>query len=387
MRYYSLGKIPKKRHVVFKKPNGTLYYEQLFGTEGFSGVSSLLYHENRPTQIKEIKGKKDVSPKAAIEKNIYPRLLRGFEVKPEEDFLDSRKVLFFNNDLTIASAAPQKSMTEYFYKNGQCDEMIFIHKGSGTLKTFVGEIPFEYGDYLIMPRGTIYQIHFDSEDNRLLVMESFSPIETPQRYRNQYGQLLEHSPFTERDFKLPTNLETHDEKGDFLVKVKKQGEIYDFIYATHPFDVVGWDGYFYPYGFSIHDFEPITGRIHLPPPIHQNFQGRNFVVCSFVPRLYDYHPDAIPAPYNHSNIDSEEVLYYVDGDFMSRNNIEQGHFTLHPGGIAHGPHPGAAERSIGKTETKELAVMIDPFNPLQLTQEALDIDTDDYYKSWLDESE
>ncbi len=385
MRYYSLGKIPPKRHTVFTNEQGNLYYEQLFGTEGFSGISSLLYHVHRPTQIKEILQEKDLTPKAAVQKNIKPRLFKGFQVKAEDDFLEARKILFFNNDLTVALAAPRKSMTDYYYKNGQCDEMIFVHEGSGVLKTFVGEIPFEYGDYLIIPRGTIYQLHFNDENNRLLVMESYSPIETPQRYRNEYGQLLEHSPFCERDFKLPTNLETNDKKGDFLIKVKKQGVLYDMIYATHPFDVVGWDGFFYPYGFSIHDFEPITGRIHMPPPIHQNFQGRNYVVCSFVPRLYDYHPDAIPAPYNHSNIDSEEVLYYVDGDFMSRNDIEKGHLTLHPGGIVHGPHPGAAERSIGKKETQELAVMIDPFKPLQLTEEALGIDDGKYYKSWLED--
>ena len=384
MRYHQLGEIPQKRHVVFKDGNGKHRYEQLFGTEGFSGVSSLLYHIHRPTQMIRFDEPYDVSPKAAIEKNITPRLVQGFNAKPADDFLEARTPLFFNNDLIMGVAAPRKSMADYFYKNGQCDELLFIHKGSGKLKTFLGDIPFEYGDYLIIPRGTIYQMEFDSEDNRLFYLESFSPIETPRRYRNKYGQLLEHSPFCERDIKVPEYKAPVDEKGEFLIKVKKGGMIHPITYATHPFDVVGWDGYFYPYGFSIHNFEPITGRIHQPPPVHQNFEGNNFVVCSFCPRLYDYHPDSIPAPYNHSNIDSEEVLYYVDGDFMSRNHIEKGYFTLHPGGIPHGPHPGAMERSIGKTETEELAVMVDPFHPLNLTQAALDLEDDSYKTSWLE---
>lgn len=385
MIYHKLGKIPPKRHTVFQSEEGKHYYEQLFGTEGFHGVSSLLYHIHRPTQIVRIGEAKDVSPKAAVQKNITPRLVKGFHVEPTDDFVDGRTTFFFNNDLTIGVSAPKKSMTDYFYKNGNADEMLFIHEGSGTLKTFVGDIDFEYGDYLVIPRGTIYQLHFNDENNRIMVMESFSPIETPERYRNHFGQLLEHSPFCERDMKLPTFQEPKDEKGEFLIKVKKDGMLHDMVYATHPFDVVGWDGYFYPYGFSIHNFEPITGRVHLPPPIHQTFQGHNYVVCSFVPRLYDYHPKAVPAPYNHSNIDSEEVLYYVDGDFMSRNHIEKGFFTLHPGGIPHGPHPGAMERSIGQKETEELAVMIDPFKPLQLTQEALDLQDETYVTSWLEE--
>lgn len=384
MRYHTLGEIPQKRHVVFKDENGKHRYEQLFGTEGFSGVSSLLYHIHRPTQMMKFGEPIDVTPVAAIEKNITPRLIQGFKAKPTDDFLEARTPLFFNNDLIMGVAAPRKSMTDYFYKNGQCDEMLFIHEGSGTLKTFLGDIKFEYGDYLIIPRGTIYQMEFDTENNRLFFMESFSPIETPRRYRNKYGQLLEHSPFCERDMKMPQYKAPVDEQGEFLIKVKKAGMIHPITYATHPFDVVGWDGYFYPYGFSIHDFEPITGRIHQPPPVHQNFEGNNYVVCSFVPRLYDYHPDAVPAPYNHSNIDSEEVLYYVDGDFMSRNHIEKGYFTLHPGGIPHGPHPGAMERSIGQKETGELALMVDPFHPLKMTQAAVDLEDDSYKTSWLE---
>jgi homogentisate 1,2-dioxygenase len=382
-RYHSLGKIPKKRHTTFKKEDGSLYQEELFGTAGFAGMSSLLYHINPPTVVTEIKDKGSVSPKIAVEKNMKAISFKGFSLQPEEDFLDSRKTLFVNNDLHIGLAAPKSFSKDYFYKNGDADEMLFIHVGSGTLRTNYGNIPFKYGDYLIIPKGVIYQIDFDTEDNRILYVESFEPILTPKRYRNNFGQLLEHSPFCERDMRLPQDLETHDEKGDFLVKIKKQGNMWEYVYGNHPFDVVGWDGFHYPYAFSIHDFEPITGRIHMPPPIHQTWESAGFVVCSFVPRMYDYHPESIPAPYHHSNIDSEELLYYVDGDFMSRNGIEKGQITLHPGGVPHGPHPGAIERSVGKKETGELAVMIDPFRPMSITEDALKLQVDDYHKSWI----
>ncbi len=381
--YHRLGKFPTKRHTQFEKPDGSLYYEQVFGTIGFDGMSSLLYHVQRPTMVKEMLGQTDVTPNIAVEKNLTSRKLIGFDVAPQQDFLQSRTTLLVNNDVHIGVAAPRESMTQYFYKNADADEMLFIHKGTGTLKTLVGQISFEYGDYLIIPRGMIYQIEFDTSDNRILYAESFHPIYTPKRYRNWFGQLLEHSPFCERDYKLPENLETHDETGEFLIKVKKQNTIHEMVYASHPFDVIGWDGYNYPYGFSIHNFEPITGRVHQPPPVHQTFETKAFVICSFCPRLYDYHPKSIPAPYNHSNIDSDEMLYYVDGDFMSRTNIAPGHISLHPSGIPHGPHPGTYEASIGQTETAELAVMIDTFKPLMITEDALKIDDGKYYKSWI----
>ena len=381
--YQRVGLIPSKRHVVFRQPDGSLYHEELFGTEGFAGMSSLVYHLYPPTMVKEHGTPYSVRPTIAIEDNLQARSYMSFKTTPEDDYLDSRKTLFINNDMTIGVAAPKKSMKDYFYKNADADEMIFVHEGSGELKTMYGTVEFKYGDYVIVPRGTVYQLKFESEKNRLLIVESNGPIETPARYRNNYGQFLEHSPFCERDFKLPKDMETHDELGDFVVKIKKRGLIYPYVYETHPFDVVGWDGCSYPYAFSIFNFEPITGRIHMPPPIHQTFQGRNFVICSFVPRLYDYHPDAIPAPYHHSNVDSDELLYYVDGDFMSRNNIQKGQITLHPGGIPHGPHPGAIERSIGKKATNELAVMIDPFNPVKITTEAVKIELEQYYQSWL----
>lgn len=381
--YHKLGNIPQKRHTVFRKKDGGIHHEQLFGTIGFDGMSSLLYHLHPPTVVKEYNNFVDLNPKIAVDKNMKMRSLMGYKVKPTADYIESRVPVLVNNDCQIVLAAPQKSLRDYFYKNADCDEVIFIHKGTGKLRTQLGNIPFEYGDYLVIPRGMIYQIDFDTEDNRLFIVESHHPIYTPKRYRNWFGQLLEHSPFCERDFRAPSELETHDEKGEFRVKVKKEGLLHEFVYASHPFDVVGWDGYNFPYAFSIHNFEPITGRVHLPPPIHQTFETGAFVICSFVPRLYDYHPQAIPAPYNHSNIDSDEVLYYVDGDFMSRNNIEKGQITLHPAGIPHGPHPGAYERSIGQKETQELAVMVDTFKPLKLTQQAIDMEVVDYYKSWI----
>ncbi|MBL4654517.1 MAG: homogentisate 1,2-dioxygenase [Bacteroidia bacterium] len=382
--YHSLGKIPHKRHTTFKKEDGTYHYEQLFGTVGFDGMSSLLYHKHRPTQVLEIKNSYSVEPKIVIEKNLKAFCLKGFEVSPEKDLLESRKPILVNNDVHLVLAAPQNTSEDYFYKNTDADELIFIHKGKGKLRTFLGNLDFKYGDYLLIPRGMIYKIDFETEENRHFIVESFKPLYTPKRYRNWFGQLLEHSPYCERDLRRPSELETYDEKGEFLMKIKKEGQIHEYIYATHPFDVVGWDGYNYPYAFSIFDFEPITGRIHQPPPVHQTFETDAFVVCSFCPRKYDYHPESIPAPYNHSNIDSDEVLYYVAGDFMSRNDVDEGYISLHPAGIPHGPHPGAMERSIGQKETDELAVMVDTFKPLKITEEAMKIEDGKYYKSWIE---
>lgn len=380
--YHKVGNVPHKRHTQFRKPDGSLFAEQLFSTEGFSNDYSLLYHCHPPTQILKTEPSVNVAPQIAEEKMLEHRSFEGFSIKPEKDFLQSRKAILANNDCHIVLAAPLQGFEDYFYKNTDADEIIFVHEGNGVLKTMYGELTFGYGDYLVIPRGTIYQLEFATANNRLLIVESFTPIRFPKRYQSKYGQLLEHSPFCERDIRPPQNLQTIDQKGDFLVKAKKKGFLYGLHYGTHPFDVVGWDGCCYPFAFRIHDFEPITGRVHQPPPVHQTFEANNFVICSFVPRLYDYHPDAIPAPYNHSNIDSDEVLYYVDGDFMSRKNVTRGMITLHPAGIPHGPHPGAVEKSIGAAATKELAVMIDTFHPLLLTKEALEIENPHYVMSW-----
>ncbi len=382
-QYLSRGHVPRKRHTIFRKPDGSLYAEELVSTEGFSDVYSLIYHAFPPTIVNEIGEAIDVAPKIALAKNMQHRSFKGFNIEPSEDYLESRKAVLVNSDVYISLAAPKKSMTDYFFKNSQADEMIFIHRGKGKLMTIFGTIPFEYGDHIIIPRGTIYQMHFEDQDNRLFIVESFQPLRFPKRYVNKTGQLLEHAPFHERDIKTPSDLKTFDERGEFLVKIKRSDTIFPYIYGSHPFDAIGWDGCHYPFAISIHDFEPITGRIHQPPPVHQTFETNTFVTCAFVPRLYDYHPQAIPAPYHHSNVDSDEVLYYVDGDFMSRNHIEKGMITLHPTGIPHGPHPGAAERSIGQKKTEELAVMVDTFKPLMLTQEAFDIEDPDYHKSWI----
>ena len=381
--YHSLGQIPRKRHVVFRKPDGGLYAEQLVSTEGFSDNYSLAYHCHPPTMVTRVEPSYPVIPEIAEAENMQNRKYSGFSISPADDYLESRIPVMVNNDIRICLAAPRKSLKEYFFKNSGADEMIFVHQGKGLLRTMYGNLQFFEGDHLIIPRGVTYQIEFDNEDNRLFIVESFTPLRFPKRYMNREGQLLEHAPFCERDIRKPADLETHDEKGDFIIKIKRDDRIWPYHYATHPFDLVGWDGCHYPYALSIHDFEPITGRLHQPPPVHQTFETPAFVVCAFVPRLYDYHPESIPAPYNHSNVDSDEVLYYVDGDFMSRNNIGKGDITLHPKGIPHGPHPGAVERSIGAKETKELAVMVDTFRPLKLTRQSFEIEDKDYFKSWI----
>ena len=383
-RYHKLGKIPHKRHTTFKKENGGYHYEELFGTIGFDGMSTLLYHLHRPTQVKDIIKSYSVKPKVVIEKNMKAYLLDAFKAPKIPDLIESRLSILVNNDLNIMLSAPTNESEDYFYKNTDGDEIIFVHKGTGTLRTFIGNIKFKEGDYLVIPRGTIYKINFDTNENRHFIVESYNPVYTPKRYRNYFGQLLEHSPYCERDLRFPEELETHNTIGDHIIKLKKEHMIHEYVYAAHPFGVVGCDGYNFPYAFSIHDFEPITGRVHQPPPVHQTFETSRFVLCSFCPRLYDYHPEAIPAPYNHSNIDSDEVLYYVDGDFMSRNHVNEGYISLHPAGIPHGPHPGAMERSIGKKKTDELAVMVDTFAPLKLTQLAIDLSDGKYHNSWVE---
>ena len=381
--YHKQGNIPHKRHTQFTKPNGELYTEELVSSEGFSSIYSLIYHEFPPTRVIKAEAAAKVDKKTWVAENMQNRAFKGFNVKPEKDYINSRKVMLFNDNIEIILAAPMQSMEEYFFKNAMADEMIFIHRGTGVMKSVYGNLQFKPGDHLVIPKGTVYQLHFDTNDNRLFIVESFSPLRFPKRYVNNNGQLLESAPFYERDIKIP-QLETHtNENGEFQIMIKRKDSYFSYTYANHPFDAVGWDGYLYPYIFSIYDFEPITGRIHQPPPVHQTFETDAFVMCAFVPRLYDYHPKAIPAPYSHSNIDSDEVLYYVDGDFMSRNHVEKGQITLHPMGIPHGPQPGAVERSIGKKETNEYAVMVDTFQPLKLTKYAAGIEVHNYYKSWL----
>jgi homogentisate 1,2-dioxygenase len=388
MYYHHLGKIPPKRHTQFLQPDGSLYKEELVTSEGFSGIYSSLYHTYAPTRVSEIK---NPVPYGAIKIEDYAlrhtHLNTSKVTSTGDDYLNARKVLLMNNDCSLAICSPTQRKMDYFYKNAEGDEVIFIHDGKGQLISPFGKLDITAGDYVVIPRAVIYKLEFEEGPLRLLVIESASPVETVKRYRNQLGQLLEHSPYCERDIKPPHELMTDTSKGKFLLKIKKQGYLHQYIYDHSPLDVVGWDGFLWPYAFSIHDFEPITGRLHQPPPVHQTFQGRNFVICSFVPRLFDYHPLAIPAPYNHSNIDSDEVLYYVEGNFMSRRGIERGSFTLHPGGLPHGPHPGTVEKSIGAKETHELAVMLDTFRPLFPTTHALEYIDSNYPMSWKDPSD
>ena len=386
--YHKLGNIPHKRHTQHRRPDGELYTEELFGFEGFSGCASLLYHHHPPVRVLDIKPCESQEPqewKLPVQRHIHTRTK---DVKAMGDPISGRRILMFNSDCRLGIVRPKEPM-KYFYKNGQADELYFIHEGTGRFLTNFGVLPYHEGDYVLIPHGTIYKIEMDGEkEQRWLTVEG-KYIAPPKRYRNEYGQLLEHSPYCERDIRVPQELMvvTGDEagKGPFEVLVRANDMLTAYYYDHHPLDVVGWDGYLYPYIFNIEDFEPITGRVHQPPPVHQTFQAHNFVVCSFVPRKYDYHPLAIPAPYNHSNIDSEEVLYYVNGNFMSRKGIDVASFTLHPHGIPHGPHPGAAEASIGHEATEELAVMVDTFRPLKLTRWAEEYDDPSYPKSWLDE--
>lgn len=379
--YHSLGRVPPKRHTQFRKDNGELYYEEVMGTRGFSGIQSILYHHHPPTKVKQVSAGERIE--LVLEEN--PLLQhRHFKTKGEAwggDAISGRKYLLVNKDVQIGLCMPNKNM-DYFYRNGLKDELLFVHHGRGVLETIFGNLEFGPGDYIVIPIGTTYRLHLEGKGHRFLVLEANSRIETPKRYRNEYGQLLEHAPFCERDIRVPRELKTNIEYGEFTLVVNFDNCCHTYLFNHHPFDLVGWDGYLYPWIFNISDFEPITGRVHQPPPVHQTFQGHHFVVCSFVPRLFDYHPQAIPAPYAHSNVNSDEVLYYVDGNFMSRKGIAEGSLTLHPSGIPHGPHPGTIEASIGKKGTQELAVMIDTFRPLRPTTFALQYEDHNYMKSW-----
>lgn len=383
--YYRLGKIPPKRHTQFKQADNTLYKEELVSSYGFSGIYSNLYHTYPPTQIKAVGAVRPLPCKLHKEYPLKHTHLKTSEIGTTgKDFLEGRLILLKNADVAMGLCVLEQGRMDYFYKNAAADELLFIHDGACVLHSQFGTIEAKKGDYIVIPRTTIYRLTWQTPLLRLLVVESFSPIETVKRYRNSLGQLLEHAPYCERDIRPPATLHTEQAKGDYLIKIKKGDHLYDYHYTHSPLDLVGWDGFLFPYALSIYDFEPITGRIHQPPPVHQTFQGNRFVICSFVPRLFDYHPLSIPVPYNHSNIDSDEVLYYVEGDFMSRRGIDRGSFTVHPGGLPHGPHPGTVEKSLGAKKTDEYAVMLDTFNTLYLTERALDYVDEKYPMSWTD---
>jgi homogentisate 1,2-dioxygenase len=381
--YLALGTIPPKRHTQFRKPDGTLYSEELFGVEGFSGCFSLLYHQFPPTRVSKIAKHSDVTLEEWHQPTHRHHHLKTAPIASGGDPIDGRRILMFNDQVSIGVVRPTETMN-YFYRNAECDELYFVHEGAGRFETIFGTLPYREGDYVNLPRGTTYRVVPDSKTTRFLFVEARGPIETPKRYRNEFGQLLEHAPFSDRDFRLPQELPIHDERGDFEVRIKVNNTLVSYHYDFHPLDLVGWDGYLYPYIFNIADFEPITGRVHQPPPVHQTFQGPQFVVCSFCPRKLDYHPQAVPVPYNHSNIDSDEMIYYVSGNFSSRKGIEVSSITLHPRGIAHGPHPGTVEKSLGAERTEELAVMVDTFHPLRFTTDAKALDDEGYPFTWLE---
>jgi homogentisate 1,2-dioxygenase len=380
--YQRLGDVPRKRHVQFRD-NGLLLTEEVFGLEGFSGNESILYHLQSPCRVTEVGAFEPIVRDEWVPEGHAHRHFRTWDVEPGGDEITGRRLLMWNEDVEISLCRPTESM-QGFYRNGEGDEVVFVHEGSGKLETIFGDVPYREGDYVVVPRGTTYRFAPEGEQ-RHLVFESPGLIEIPRRYRNDYGQLLEHAPYYHRDIHPPAELHTHREKGEFQVRVRVRDGYQTYVLDYHPFDVVGWDGYVYPWTFSIHDFEPITGRIHMPPPSHQTFEGQNFVICSFCPRKLDFDPDAIPIPYHHSNVNSEEMIYYVSGNFSSRKAVDVGSVTLHPSGIPHGPHPGLAEKSIGMTETHELAVMCDTFRPLRLTTFARGLDDGTYAYSWLDD--
>ena len=381
MRYLRLGHLPRKKHIQFRKPDGSLYAEQLFSTRGFSGPMTTMYHLNLPTDVAGWEDRGPATAQYLEDEPLRHRHLLTPRMEPHGDAITGRVPLMGNQDVVWSQALVAEQM-DYLYKNAEGDECLFVHDGSGVLESMCGSVPFQPGDYLVIPRGIIYRLRFDALPVRMIAIESHGPIETPKRYRNEYGQLLEHAPYSERDFRGPSELVTMDEKGTFEVLIKARGRHTMYTFGYHPFDIVGWDGYVFPYAFSIHDFQPITGQLHMPPPIHQTFAAPGFVICSFCPRILDFHPEAIPVPYNHSNVDSDEVLYYCNSKFGSRRGIVEGSITLHPLGIPHGPQPGAVEASLGHTKTEELAVMLDTWHPLKLTREALALEDPDYWKSW-----
>ncbi|HVZ76651.1 MAG TPA: homogentisate 1,2-dioxygenase [Gemmatimonadaceae bacterium] len=382
--YHTLGQIPHKRHTAFRKPNGGIYAEQLMGHEGFTGTSALLYHVHPPTTVKQVTRLRELKYEADPDHTLKHRHFRTSQFTPGGSPTLDRTPLLFNADITMLYAEPTLQ-DDHFYRNAQGDEVVYVSKGSGTLETQFGTLPFHEGDYLVIHRGIMHRYRLDAGvQPKLLIFESRGHVRTPKRYRNEFGQIKEGAPYCERDIRIPRELQTFDEKGDFRILVKQYNGLNEYILDHHPLDVVGWDGYFYPWAFNINDFEPIVGRVHQPPPVHQTFEGDGFVICSFCPRPYDFDPNAVPAPYNHSNVDSDEVLYYASSEFMSRKGIEFGSITHHPDGIPHGPHPGRAEASIGAKGTDELAVMMDSFRPLKVARAALPLEDPSYHRSWLD---
>jgi homogentisate 1,2-dioxygenase len=380
--YHQLGRIPRKRHVAFRKDGGGIHYEELVGNQGFTGPSSLLYHLRLPTVVKSVQQLETLEWAAEPERVLRHRHFRTAGLATGPSAVRDRVPLLFNADVALSVVRPRKE-DAVFYRNAQGDEVVFVVEGEGTLESSFGELPYRAGDYVVIPRGILHRFGLAKGPHRFLVIESRGYVRTPKRYRNEHGQLTEMAPYCERDIRRPERLLTRDETGEFTVLVKSGDRLIEMLMPHHPFDVVGWDGYYYPWAFSIHDFEPRVGRVHLPPPVHQTFEGDGFVICSFCPRPFDFEKDAVSAPYSHQNVMSDEVLFYANAEFMSRKGIELGSITLHPDGLPHGPQPGKTEESIGAKSTNELAVMVDTFRPLQVSREALALEDPGYQRSWL----
>jgi homogentisate 1,2-dioxygenase len=378
--YHRLGQIPRKRHTVFRRPDGGLHSEELMGNKGFTGLSSLMYHLRPPTTVREVRALRPAVLEPEQESALRHRHFRAHRLEPGGCAVEGRLPLLFNGDVTLSLAAPRAGAHPLF-RNGVADEVVFVTEGGGRLDSTFGTMTVNAGDYVVIPRGILHQWTLDAP-GRFLVIESASDVRTPRRYRNEHGQLTEMAPYSERDIRRPESLAPRDEAGDVSVLVKNGRGLSELVLDHHPFDVVGWDGFYYPWAFSIHDFEPRVGRVHLPPPVHQTFEADAFVVCSFCPRPFDFDPEAVPAPYSHSNAMSDEVLYYANSEFMSRKGIEYGSITLHPDGIPHGPQPGKTEESLGAKWTNELAVMVDTFRPLRVTRQALAVEDEPYTLSW-----
>jgi homogentisate 1,2-dioxygenase len=381
--YVQRGRVPSKRHIQFRDEKGNLYYEELVSREGFSDVYANMYHVYPPTEVSKVG---EFQPIPLVEAKSQPHRHHHFEtfkLKPLGNWVSGRRAIAFNDDVAMFTASPRDA-GDFFYRNGNADEVLFIHRGTGTMESTHGVMKFAPGDYIVIPRGITYRMNFDSGEVRLFVVESAGPVQVPKHYRNEHGQMEEHAPYSERDFRVPEFRDAVDERGDFPLQLKLRAGIQHMALAHHPFDVVGWDGYYYPFIFNINDYMPKVGKVHLPPPTHLTFNAPGFVLCSFCPRPFDFHEHAVPIPYAHSNVDSEEVLYYVEGNFMSRRGIEVGSVTLHPAGMPHGPQPGLIEKALGAKETNELAVMVDTFRPLKTAQPCMEVDDPKYPYSWLE---
>ncbi len=381
-RYHRLGQLPAKRHTALRRSDDSLHYEELIGNRGFSGPSSLLYHLHLPTAIVSSELIKEVRPEAEPNRDLRNRHFDSGKVVCGPSLTLDRTALLFNFDVTFSLARP--TVTDIaFARNGQADEMIYVAEGQGMLESAFGDLAYRQGDYVVVPRGIVHRFVLGPGPHRYLVFESADYVRAPRRYRGDHGQLLEGAPYSERDFKVPGNLQARDEKGSFEIIVKAHDALTRIVLAHHPFDVVGWDGYYYPYAFSIHDFEPKVGRTHLPPPVHQTFEADGYVICSFCPRPYDFDKDAIPAPYAHTNAMSDEVIFYASNEFMSRKGVSFGSITLHPDGLPHGPQPGRTEASVGAKWTDELAVMLDTFKPLHVARGIMEAEDPSYWRSWV----